>query len=102
MSHHTTSRSFRPLPSSILSLSTLSLLLLGYTPRSSAFDCKEIHAKGVDFNFKALGGPHIVHWEDDADYVNQYQYKYNFTLDICNKLPSGDPKTQCHAGTRSK
>ena len=102
MAPHTTSRSFRPLPSSLLSLSTLSLLLLGYMPTSSAFSCKEVTAKNVNFDFKALGGPHVVHWEKEPDYENQNQYKYNFTLDICNKLPSGDPKTQCHAGTRSK
>lgn len=102
MSHHTTPHSFRRLPGSILSISTLSLLFLGHAPTSSAFDCNDIVAKGVEFHFKELGGPHVVHWDAEPNYEDQEQKKYNFTLDICNKLPSGDLKTQCHAGTRSK
>jgi hypothetical protein len=90
------------LPSSILSLSTLSYLLLSLPSPAQAFDCNAITASGVNFNFKELGGPHIVHWEEEPDVDHQTQFKYNFTLDICNTLKKGDLKTHCHPGTRSK
>ncbi|KAF2276841.1 uncharacterized protein EI97DRAFT_466954 [Westerdykella ornata] len=102
MSHYRTSPSTRSQPSStLISLTTLSFLLLGLPSPSSAFDCKDIVAGKVNFNFKDLGGPRIVHWDEDPDWAHETQYKYNFTIDICNKLPlKGDKQRDCPSGTR--
>ncbi|KAF2749402.1 hypothetical protein M011DRAFT_465837 [Sporormia fimetaria CBS 119925] len=99
MSPRTTSRSF-PAPA-LLSLPTLSALLLGLPSLSSAFDCKEVVASDVKFNLKELGGPHVVRWEEEPDLDHEVQYKYNFTLDICEDLKKEeDSQTGCHEGTR--
>lgn len=67
-----------------------------------AFDCKDIAAQGVHFNFKELGGPHMVHWKED-DLDHEISYKYNFTIDLCNALKwhkGGSTATECHHGSR--
>jgi hypothetical protein len=50
--------------------------------------------QGVHFNFEKLGGPHVVHWKED-DLEHDFEYKYNFTLDLCKAL-----KSECHNGAR--
>jgi len=69
---------------------------------SWAFDCKEIAASGVHFDLSKLGGPHVVHWQDNDD-MHEMLYKYNFTVDICQKLQwhkGGSQATECHHGAR--
>lgn len=59
----------------------------------------------MSFDFKALGGPKVVHWEEAPDLDAQRQLKYNFTLDICNNLKwhkGATKETECHTGTRSE
>lgn len=85
--------------SSLLSLLAVASLL---PLSSSAFDCKDVAAKGVHFNFEKLGGPSVVHWEE-TDLDHEVLYKYNFTLDLCNSLKwhkGGSAATECHHGTR--
>jgi len=68
----------------------------------AAFDCKEVVAKGVRFNFGKLGGPHIVHWKEE-DLDHDLLHKYNFTVDICNKLKwhkGGSLATECNHGAQ--
>lgn len=60
----------------------------------ASFDCKDVGTQGVHFNFEKLGGPHVVHWKED-DLEHDFEYKYNFTLDLCNALES-----KCHNGAR--
>ncbi|PSN74224.1 hypothetical protein BS50DRAFT_478313 [Corynespora cassiicola Philippines] len=85
-------------PRSLLTLSSLLLLL---PSPSFGFACNDILASGVHFDFTKLGGPHSVNWAQDADLENQEQFKYNFTLDICNKLPHHKGRhDECHSGTR--
>ncbi|EOA85442.1 type II membrane protein [Exserohilum turcicum] len=84
--------------------SLLSLLALTpFLPHSAwAFDCKDILADGAHFNFKDLGGPHVVHWEE-SEIEKELKFKYNFTLDICNPLKwhkGGSLDTECHHGAR--
>lgn len=67
-----------------------------------AFDCKDVAASGVHFNLGKLGGPHVVHWKDE-DLAHEMLYKYNFTVDICDKLKwhkGGSLATECHHGSR--
>jgi len=90
------SRSRTPL----LSLLALSSLL----PQAAwaSFDCKDILADGAHFNFKELGGPHVVHWQE-SDLAKELEWKYNFTLDICNSLKwhkGGNLASECHHGAR--
>ncbi|KAJ6192390.1 autophagy-related protein 27 [Bipolaris maydis] len=84
---------------SLLSLLAATTLL----PQTAwAFDCKDILADGAHFNFKELGGPHTVHWEE-SDLEKELKFKYNFTLDICNALKwhkGGSLDTECHHGAR--
>ncbi|KAF1844406.1 autophagy protein-like protein Atg27 [Cucurbitaria berberidis CBS 394.84] len=66
------------------------------------FDCKDIVAQKVQFHFEKLGGPHVVHWQEE-DIEHEMLYKYNFTLDICNSLKwqkGGSAATECHQGSR--
>jgi len=84
--------------------SLLSLLaLISLVPQSAwAFDCKDILADGAHFNFKELGGPHVVHWQE-TDMRTDMEFKYNFTVDICNNLKwhkGGSIDTECHHGAR--
>jgi hypothetical protein len=68
-----------------------------------AFDCKDVAASGVHFNLGELGGPHVVHWKNE-DLELEMLHKYNFTVDICNKLKwhkGGSLATECHQGARS-
>jgi hypothetical protein len=89
------SRSRAPL----LSLLALASLL----PQSAwAFDCKDILADGTHFNFKELGGPHVVHFEE-SDLQHELKWKYNFTVDLCDSLKwhkGGSLATECHHGSR--
>jgi hypothetical protein len=81
---------------SILALASL----LPYS--ASAFDCKDILADGAHFNFKELGGPHVVHYQE-SDLTKELEWKYNFTIDICNSLKwhkGGSLATECHHGAR--
>lgn len=67
-----------------------------------AFDCKDILADGTHFNFKELGGPHVVHWKEE-DLSHEMMYKYNFTIDLCDSLKwhkGGSLATECHHGSR--
>lgn len=69
---------------------------------SWAFDCKDIAAGKVQYNFGKLAGPHVVHWSED-DAGHEKTYKYNFTIDICDKLKwhtGGSLATECHHGAR--
>lgn len=71
---------------------------------SWAFDCKDIAAGKVQYNFGKLAGPHVVHWSED-DAGHEKTYKYNFTIDICDKLKwhtGGSLATECHHGARGK
>ncbi|KAI4701971.1 hypothetical protein J4E89_010490 [Alternaria sp. Ai002NY15] len=89
------SRSRAPLLS-ILALTSL----LPYT--AYAFDCKDILADGQHFNFKELGGPHVVHYKE-SDIAKELEWKYNFTIDICSNLKwhkGGSLATECHHGSR--
>lgn len=102
--HNSNERPSRTSSTSPFSLPTLSLFLLGLPALSWAFDCKEILASKTNFNFEKLGGPHVLHWEEEPDIDHLLQYKYNFTLDICQKLAwhkGGSLATECHHGTRS-
>jgi hypothetical protein len=57
----------------------------------------------VHFNLGELGGPHVVHWKNE-DLELEMLHKYNFTVDICNKLKwhkGGSLATECHQGARS-
>jgi hypothetical protein len=79
------------------------LALTSLLPYSAcAFDCKDILADGAHFNFKELGGPHIVHYQE-SDLTKELEWKYNFTVDICNSLKwhkGGGLATECHHGAR--
>lgn len=79
------------------------LAVASILPHSAlAFDCTEVQASGVRFNFEKLGGPHVVHWQEE-DTFHEVSYKYNFTVDLCNSLKwhkGGSPATECHHGTR--
>jgi hypothetical protein len=75
---------------SLLVLAAAATLL----PSASAYDCKEIVAQKTPFDLRDLGGPRVVHWEEQ-DIEHDVLYKYNFTLDICNAL-----KSDCHNGAR--
>ena len=86
------SRTSRSLPLALLALASL-------VPSTwAAFDCEDVAAQKVHFNLKKLGGPHMVHWEDDR--VTGLQFKYNFTIDICNTIKRKKGEPSCHAGTR--
>ncbi|KAF1835837.1 hypothetical protein BDW02DRAFT_567597 [Decorospora gaudefroyi] len=66
------------------------------------FDCKDILADRTHFNFKELGGPHVVHWQEQ-DLAKELQWKYNFTVDLCDSLKwhkGGSLATECHHGAR--
>lgn len=82
---------------SLLSLLAVSSLL----PLASwALECNNILAQGVHFNLEKLGGPHIVHWQEE-DLERDLLFKYNFTLDICDTLKwhkGGSLATECHHG----
>ncbi|KAF1947526.1 hypothetical protein EJ02DRAFT_392014 [Clathrospora elynae] len=82
-----------------LSLLTFSSLL----PHSTwAFACNDIQAQGTHFNFKELGGPHMVHWKEE-DLGHELMWKYNFTVDLCDSLKwhkGGNLATECHHGAR--
>jgi hypothetical protein len=81
-------------------LSTLALASL--IPSTWAFDCKDVAADKVHFNLGKLAGPHVVHWQRE-DLETEYKYKYNFTIDICDKLKwhkGGSLATECHHGAR--
>ena len=60
----------------------------------ASFECKDMGTQGAHFNFEKLGGPHVVHWQED-DLEHDFEYKYNFTLDLCKPL-----KSKCHNGAR--
>ena len=82
--------------------SLLSLLALtSFLPQAAqAFDCNNILADGTHYNFKELGGPHVVHWEE-SELDKELKFKYNFTLDICHPLKwhkGGSLDTECHHG----
>lgn len=83
----------------LLPLLAVALLL----PSTSwAFACNEITAGDVDYNFAKLAGPHVVHWTED-DTAHEKTYKYNFTIDLCDKLKwhkGGSLATECHHGAR--
>ncbi|CAI6336246.1 unnamed protein product [Periconia digitata] len=90
------SQTSRPL--SFAALLTLSSLV----PASWAMDCSDILTNKVHFNFKELGGPHIVHWSR-TDIEADVKYNYNFTLDICDFLKhhkGGDKHKECQHGAR--
>jgi|TARA_R110002003_G_scaffold1035_2_gene22075 hypothetical protein len=56
------------------------------------------------FDLSKLGGPHVVHWKEE-DLAHDMLYKYNFTLNICDKLKwhkGGSLATECHHGARGK
>ncbi|KAJ4373376.1 type II membrane protein [Neocucurbitaria cava] len=56
----------------------------------------------VHFNLDKLGGPHVVHWQEE-DSMHDMLYKYNATLDLCNSLKwhkGGSLATECHYGSR--
>ncbi|KAG9191566.1 hypothetical protein G6011_10300 [Alternaria panax] len=90
-----------PPPSRAPLLAMLALVCM--LPHSAdAFDCKDILADGVHFNFKELGGPHVVHYQE-SDVTKELEWKYNFTIDICNSLKwhkGGSLATECHHGAR--
>jgi hypothetical protein len=49
-----------------------------------------------------LAGPHVVHWQNQDDELEML-HKYNFTVDICDKLKwhkGGSLATECHHGAR--
>jgi hypothetical protein len=79
------------------------LALTSLLPYSAyAFDCKDILADGAHFNFKELGGPHVVHYQE-SDIAKELEWRYNFTIDICNSLKwhkGGSAATECHHGAR--
>lgn len=79
------------------------LALASLLPAASwAFDCKDVAASGVHFDLGKLAGPHVVHWKDE-DLAHEMLYKYNFTVDICQKLQwhkGGSQATECHHGAR--
>ncbi|KAL6707509.1 type II membrane protein [Coniothyrium glycines] len=81
----------------------LPLFAAAVLPQSAwAFDCKEILAQGQTFNFEKLGGPHIVHYEQENTDLEAL-VKYNFTIDLCSSLKwhkGGSLATECHHGTR--
>ncbi|KAH7071595.1 autophagy-related protein 27 [Paraphoma chrysanthemicola] len=67
-----------------------------------AFDCKDVMADRQHFDLSKLAGPHVVHWKEE-DPAHDMRYKYNFTLDICDKLKwhkGGSLATECHHGAR--
>lgn len=85
---------------------SLLLSLLASVPlfslESWAFECSDIVAQGVHFDLSKLGGPHLVHYSE-TDNMHDMQYKYNFTLDLCNPLKwhkGGTAATECSHGTR--
>lgn len=56
----------------------------------------------MHYNFGKLAGPHVVHWQEEIADIDM-QFKYNFTLDICDKLKwhkGGSQATECHHGAR--
>jgi hypothetical protein len=79
------------------------LAAASFFPSASwAFDCKDIAASGVHFNLGELAGPHVVHWKNE-DIELELLHKYNFTIDICDKLKwhkGGSLATECHHGAR--
>lgn len=81
----------------------LPLLAAGLLPQSAwSFECKNIVAQGQQFNLEKLGGPHIVHWEQENTDLEAL-VKYNFTIDLCNALKwhkGGSSATECHHGAR--
>ncbi|KAF2010829.1 hypothetical protein BU24DRAFT_444079 [Aaosphaeria arxii CBS 175.79] len=99
MAPHATPRTSTSLPSSLFSLSVLSTLLLTFPAPSTAWDCKDVLADSVKFNFGQLAGEHVVHWEADSDWDALTQSSYNFTLNLCQKLDT-KPAVHCHPGTR--
>lgn len=72
-------------------------------PQSAwAFECKNIVAQGQQFNLEKLGGPHVVHWQQENAELEAL-IKYNFTIDLCNSLKwhkGGSLATECHHGAR--
>lgn len=97
MPTHISSRPARSLPFSLLSLSSLTTLFLALPSPATAFDCKDIVAQTVRFDLGKLAGPRSVFWEQPRDDDNNQQHKFNFTIDVCNKL-SND--VGCHTGTK--
>ncbi|KAJ4288477.1 type II membrane protein [Kalmusia sp. IMI 367209] len=79
------------------------LAFLALVPSSFAsFECKDILAKNQHFDFKKLGGPHVVH-HTHQDLEALAEYRYNFTVDICSVLKRDKGvKTEnwCHDGSR--
>jgi len=71
-------------------------------PSTGAFDCKDVAADKVHFDLGKLAGPNVVHWQTEYPEL-EMQYKYNFTIDICDKLKwhkGGSLATECHHGAR--
>ncbi|KAF2660001.1 hypothetical protein K491DRAFT_688600 [Lophiostoma macrostomum CBS 122681] len=102
MAPSTSSTAWRSLPSSLVSIATLSSLFLSLTGPAAAFDCKDIQAQGQHFNLGTLGGPHKLHWVDEHLEVER-RYNYTFDIDICQKLAwhkGGTKETECRHGTR--
>lgn len=82
----------------------LSLLAItSLLPQSAwGFDCADIVVSGKHFNFKELGGPHVVHYKEE-DLAHELAFKYNFTIDLCDSLKwhkGGSLATECHHGTK--
>ena len=80
----------------------LAALALLPSSLAASFECKELIVKEQKFNFEKLGGPRVVHWKH-IDEMESNEYRYNFTLDICNKLhrDKGVKKEEwCHDGVR--
>ncbi|KAF9734464.1 hypothetical protein PMIN02_004697 [Paraphaeosphaeria minitans] len=67
-----------------------------------ALACNDILAKGQHFNLEKLGGPRVVHWTDSLG-TEDMEARWNFTLDVCNKLQRDkgvDKENWCHDGAR--
>jgi hypothetical protein len=78
------------------------LAVASLLPSALAFDCKDVAADKVHFNLGKLAGPNVVHWQTEYPEL-EMQYKFNFTIDICDKLKwhkGGSAATECHHGAR--
>lgn len=79
-------------------------LITALSPSVVGFECNNIVAKGQEFNFEKLGGPHVVHWTQ-AIPTADLELRHNFTLDICNKLQRDkgvEKQNWCHDGVRGR
>ncbi|KAF2740833.1 hypothetical protein EJ04DRAFT_558801 [Polyplosphaeria fusca] len=75
----------------------MSAVLLTLAGSVAAFDCKDIMADRQTFNFKSLGGPHLLHYYEENGFP-LVKHNYTFHIDLCDKL--GKHNGKCHQGAR--